>query len=41
MYDAAIRSVHETDDVARFTAGLVWDSIGRDEVEIEVEEMFK
>lgn len=45
MYDAAIRMVHETDDVARFELGLVQELAGRDpcrdEVEIEVEEMFR
>ena len=40
MYDAAIRAVRETDDVARFEAGLMYELIGRDPVELEVEEMF-
>lgn len=40
MYDAAIMAVRETDDVARFEANLQFDLIGRDPVELEVEEMF-
>lgn len=41
MYDAAIRMVHETDDVARFELGLMQELAGRDPVELEVEEMFR
>jgi hypothetical protein len=40
MYDTAIRAVRETDDVARFEAGLMYELIGRDPVELEVEALF-
>jgi hypothetical protein len=40
IYDAAIRAVSETDDVARFQANLQYELIGRDPVELEVEDMF-